>query len=97
MIVLILVAVSFGGLAEIVPLFWQKATTEPISTLRPYSALEMAGRDCSESSHKETCGHNPQEWGQALLSEKCLDHRSGNRDDHKEQRCEKERQAKDGV
>ena len=45
MIVLILVAVSFGGLAEIVPLFWQKATTEPISTLRPYSALEMAGRD----------------------------------------------------
>ena len=61
------------------------------------TSLEMAGRDCSESSHKETCGHNPQEWGQALLSEKCLDHRSGNRDDHKEQRCEKERQAKDGV
>ncbi len=45
MIVLILVAVSFGGLAEIVPLFWQKATTEPMATLRPYSALQMAGRD----------------------------------------------------
>lgn len=45
MIVLILVAVSFGGLAEIVPLFWQKTTTEPMATLRPYSALEMAGRD----------------------------------------------------
>ena len=45
MIVLTLVAVSFGGLAEIVPLFWQKATTEPMSTLRPYTALEMAGRD----------------------------------------------------
>ncbi|MBM7335280.1 MAG: cytochrome-c oxidase, cbb3-type subunit II [Alcanivorax sp.] len=45
MIVLTLVAVSFGGLAEIVPLFWQKATTEPMATLRPYSALEMAGRD----------------------------------------------------
>ncbi|KAF0806307.1 cbb3-type cytochrome c oxidase subunit II [Alcanivorax xiamenensis] len=45
LIVLILVAVSFGGLAEIVPLFWQKSTTEPMSTLRPYDALEMAGRD----------------------------------------------------
>jgi cytochrome c oxidase cbb3-type subunit II len=45
MIVLILVVVSFGGLAEIVPLFWQKSTTEPLATLRPYNALEMAGRD----------------------------------------------------
>lgn len=45
MIVLTLVAVSFGGLAEIVPLFWQKATTEPMETLRPYTALEMEGRD----------------------------------------------------
>ncbi|MCG8440017.1 MAG: cytochrome-c oxidase, cbb3-type subunit II [Pseudomonadales bacterium] len=45
MIVLTLIAVSFGGLAEIVPLFWQKATTEPLETLEPYSALEMEGRD----------------------------------------------------
>lgn len=45
MIVLTLVAVSFGGLAEIVPLFWNKATTEPIDTLEPYTALEMEGRD----------------------------------------------------
>lgn len=45
MIVLTLIAVSFGGLAEIVPLFWQKATTEPLETLRPYTALEMEGRD----------------------------------------------------
>ena len=45
MIVLTLIAVSFGGLAEIVPLFWQKATTEPLETLEPYTALEMEGRD----------------------------------------------------
>ena len=45
LIVLTLVAVSFGGLAEIVPLFWQKATTEKLDTLEPYTALEMEGRD----------------------------------------------------
>lgn len=45
MIVLTLIAVSFGGLAEIVPLFWQKATTEPLDSLEPYTALEMEGRD----------------------------------------------------
>lgn len=45
LIVLTLVAVSFGGLAEIVPLFWQQSTTEPLETLKPYTALEMEGRD----------------------------------------------------
>ena len=45
LIVLTLVAVSFGGLAEIVPLFWQQSTTEPLETLEPYTALEMEGRD----------------------------------------------------
>ncbi|MFQ3786124.1 cytochrome-c oxidase, cbb3-type subunit II [Halomonas sp. A29] len=43
--VLILVAISFGGLAEIVPLFFQKQTTEPVDGLRPLSALELEGRD----------------------------------------------------
>lgn len=43
--ILIVVAISFGGLAEIVPLFFLKDTTEPISTLRPYTALELEGRD----------------------------------------------------
>ncbi|EWH03857.1 cytochrome-c oxidase, cbb3-type subunit II [Halomonas sp. BC04] len=43
--VLILVAISFGGLAEIVPLFFQKQTTEPVEGLRPLSALELEGRD----------------------------------------------------
>ena len=45
MIVLILVVVSFGGLVEIVPLFFQKSTTEPIKGLEPYSAVQLAGRD----------------------------------------------------
>jgi cytochrome c oxidase cbb3-type subunit II len=45
MIVLIFLAVSFGGLAEIVPLFFQKSTTEPIAGVKPYTALQLAGRD----------------------------------------------------
>ncbi len=45
MIVLILLVVSVGGLVEIVPLFFQKSTTEPVAGLKPYSALQLAGRD----------------------------------------------------
>jgi len=45
MIALILFTVAFGGLVEIVPLFFQKSTTEPIAGLKPYTALELAGRD----------------------------------------------------
>jgi len=45
MIVLILVVVAFGGLVEIVPLFFQKSTTEPIAGLQPYTAVQLAGRD----------------------------------------------------
>lgn len=43
--VLILVAISFGGLAEVVPLFFQKQTTEPVEGLKPLTALELEGRD----------------------------------------------------
>ena len=45
MIVLILLVVAFGGLVEIVPLFFQKSTTEPIHGLLPYTPLQLAGRD----------------------------------------------------
>lgn len=45
MIVLIVVAISFGGLVEIVPLFFQQQTTEPLAGLEPLSALELEGRD----------------------------------------------------
>lgn len=45
MIVLILITVAIGGLVEIVPLFFQKSTTEPVTGLKPYTALQLAGRD----------------------------------------------------
>jgi cytochrome c oxidase cbb3-type subunit 2 len=45
MIVLILVSVAFGGLVEIVPLFFQRSTTEPVTGVLPYTALQLAGRD----------------------------------------------------
>src|SRR3569832_2461409 len=37
--------VSIGGLAEIVPLYFQKSTTEPVAGLKPYSPLRLVGRD----------------------------------------------------
>ncbi len=45
MIVLTLIAVAFGGLVEIVPLFFQHSTTEAVPGLKPYTALQLAGRD----------------------------------------------------
>ena len=45
MIVLILLVLLVGGLVEIVPLFFQKSTTEPIKGLKPYTPLQLAGRD----------------------------------------------------
>lgn len=45
LIVLVLLVVSFGGLVEIVPLFFQKSTTQPVAGLKPYSPLRLAGRD----------------------------------------------------
>ena len=45
MIVLILIVLMVGGLVEIVPLFFQKSTTEPIKGVEPYTALQLAGRD----------------------------------------------------
>jgi cytochrome c oxidase cbb3-type subunit 2 len=45
MIVLVILVVSVGGLVEIVPLFFQKSTTEPVAGLQPYSALQLTGRD----------------------------------------------------
>ncbi len=45
MIVLILLSVAVGGLVEIVPLFFQRSTTQPVEGLKPYTALQLAGRD----------------------------------------------------
>jgi len=45
LIVLTLVALSFGGLAQIVPLFFIESTTTPIAGLKPLPALVLEGRD----------------------------------------------------
>ncbi|MCG8381297.1 MAG: cytochrome-c oxidase, cbb3-type subunit II [Gammaproteobacteria bacterium] len=45
MVVLIIVVISIGGLVEIVPLFFSKSTTEPVKGLKPYTALQLSGRD----------------------------------------------------
>ncbi len=45
LVVFILLVVSIGGLVEIVPLFFLDQTTKPVEGLKPYSALELEGRD----------------------------------------------------
>jgi len=45
MIVLIIIVVSIGGLLQIVPLFFMDSMTKPVAGLKPYSAIELAGRD----------------------------------------------------
>ena len=45
LIVLVLLVVSVGGLVEIVPLFFQKSTTQPVAGLKPYPALQVVGCD----------------------------------------------------
>ena len=42
---LVIIVVSVGGLVEIVPLYFQRSTTEPVKGLKPYDALRLAGRD----------------------------------------------------
>jgi len=42
---LTVLVISFGGLVEIVPLYFMKSTTEPVEGLKPYTALQLAGRD----------------------------------------------------
>jgi cytochrome c oxidase cbb3-type subunit II len=45
MIVLILVTVAIGGMVEIIPLYFQRSTTQPVPGLKPYDALQLVGRD----------------------------------------------------
>ena len=45
MVVLIILVVAVGGLVEIVPLYFQHSTTEPVKGLKPYTALQLTGRD----------------------------------------------------
>ena len=45
MLVLILLVVAVGGIVEIVPLFFQKSTTQAVTGVKPYPALQLYGRD----------------------------------------------------
>jgi len=45
MIVLIVLVVAVGGLVEIVPLYFQRQTTEPLAGIKPYQPLRLLGRD----------------------------------------------------
>ena len=45
LIALCVAVVSVGGLVEIVPLFFQKSTTQPAAGLKPYTPIQLAGRD----------------------------------------------------
>jgi cytochrome c oxidase cbb3-type subunit 2 len=45
LIVLIVLVVLVGGLVEIVPLYFQKSVTEPVAGLKPYTPLQLTGRD----------------------------------------------------
>ena len=45
LLVCVLIVVSIGGLVQIAPLFWIDSTIEKVKGMRPYSPLELAGRD----------------------------------------------------
>jgi len=45
MIILIVLVVALGGLVEIVPLYFQRQTTEPVAGIKPYEPLRLVGRD----------------------------------------------------
>ena len=55
LIVLIILVVAVGGLVEIVPLYFQRSTTEPVAGLKPMPALQLEGRDIYIREGCNTC------------------------------------------
>jgi len=55
LIILIIVAISFGTLVELMPLIFSKKLAEPVAGLEPYSALELEGRDIYIREGCNTC------------------------------------------
>jgi len=45
LIILVILVVAVGGLVEIVPLYFEKSVTEPVAGLKPYTPLQLTGRD----------------------------------------------------
>ena len=66
MIVLILVTIAIGGAVEIVPLYFQRSTTQPTPGLLPYTALQLAGRDVYQ---REGCYNCHSQMIRALRAE----------------------------
>jgi cytochrome c oxidase cbb3-type subunit 2 len=55
MVVLVTIMISFGGLVQIVPLFFQEETTTPVEGLKPWTALQLEGRDIYIREGCNTC------------------------------------------
>jgi len=55
LIILVILVISVGGLIEIVPLYFMKSTTEPVKGLKPYTALQLSGRDIYQREGCNTC------------------------------------------
>jgi cytochrome c oxidase cbb3-type subunit 2 len=45
LVILVILTVSVGGMVEIIPLFFQRSTTQPVPGLKPYTPLQLTGRD----------------------------------------------------
>ena len=45
LIVLVILVIAVGGLVEIVPLYFQRQTTQPVAGIKPYEPLRLVGRD----------------------------------------------------
>ena len=57
MTLLMVIAVSIGGLTQIVPLFFQDVVNEPVAGMRPYTALQLEGRDIYTVSYTHLRAH----------------------------------------
>ncbi len=55
LVILTLFIISLGGLVEIVPLFFQRTTTQPAPGTEPYGVLQLAGRDVYQREGCYTC------------------------------------------
>src|SRR3546814_18837714 len=73
--VLVAVAVSLGGLAEIVPMMYQAEAIKPLPGVKPYTALELAGRDVYV---REGCYNCPSQMVRTLRFERSDERRVGN-------------------
>ena len=87
MIVLILLVIAVGGLVEIVPLFFQKSTTEAVQGVEPLTPLQLAHVDVAAGDLQRRAGLQPRDrFGRRLLEEQGHDlHQAADGDDQQDQ------------